>query len=171
MVWWWTWHCWVITGDPAGLLQVKWFYVSVKCIWIPRCFSELLLNLKSCTTAQDQKQSSSAIMPYLGIKPQERIRAGEKWVEKESRAELKIICQRIRHRAAFSPLPSSASNSVLPACLLEDKVQNLSFYCHSTDPSLHFLVLFSNIPTLALLSSYAGHLFLRLTAKNIPSHP
>lgn len=144
----------------------------MKCIWIPRCFSELFLNLETCTTAQDEKQSSSTIMPYLGIKAQERIRTTKKWIEKENRPELKIIHQRIRHRPAFSPFPPplQLSSTSLLIRLEDNSKQNLSFYCHSTDRSFHFLVLFWNIQTLALLSSYAGHLFLRLTAKNIPSH-
>lgn len=71
-------------NDLSGLLQVKLIYVSMKCMQITRCFSELFLNLKTCTAAQDQKQSSSTIMSYLGIKAQERIRARKKWIEKET---------------------------------------------------------------------------------------
>lgn len=71
-------------NDLSGLLQVKLIYVFIKCMQILRYFSELFLNLKTCTTAQDQKQSSSAVMSYLGIKAQERIRARKKWIEKET---------------------------------------------------------------------------------------
>lgn len=143
----------------------------MKCMWILRCFSELFPNLKTCTAAQDQKQSSSAIMPYLEIKAQERIRARKSGLKKKwSRSENNL--SENQAQSCFFPFPHPLQLSFASLLIgLEDNAQNLSFYCSSTDPSFHFLVLFWNIQTLALLSSYAGHLLLRLTsAKNIPSH-
>lgn len=50
----------------------------------PEVFLNFFLIFKTCTTAQDQKQSSSAIMPYLGTQAQERIKARKRWIEKET---------------------------------------------------------------------------------------